>query len=400
MERTIVAQTKDEYPFKMFYDLERRFNNNQHHDRSNAQYCDAYVTEWEVDAAAGIHRVHPSLIEYAIEQDKTLKGTAFSAMGKAQQDAMEESVINRMNAYDILMGASRNNVKLITNTQNDYAQGMHRCAPDLPKQLKIMDGYSKTNIVVPIPNQGSYFAQSGRGRGQGDDRAQGWRRARGWTGKITDRSDKDWAKDKTCGRCGEVGHVARMCPNNLPKSKKKSSDDDRSKSSKSSHSLARSNQKEISKIKPKLKASFAQIKEARNTIDKLEDESLTDSDDESGSQFLMIGEHIMESTSGHEDESIYAEWWNHRWLSPSRVLLPLQDYEARGIFPPMWKIWLEKDLNEPVCKEETTTLKPLWCDYTRYLFHRNSERKDINTIVNEPYDASGLTIQEAHYDAS
>jgi hypothetical protein len=59
------------------------------------------------------------------------------------------------------MGVSRNNAKLITDTQNDDAQGMHQCAADLPKQLTIMDSYSKTNIVVPIPNQGPSFAQGG-----------------------------------------------------------------------------------------------------------------------------------------------------------------------------------------------------------------------------------------------
>jgi hypothetical protein len=38
-----------------------------------------------------------------------------------------------------------------------------------------------------------------------------------------------------------------------------------------------------------LKASFAEIKEACNKIDELEDESHTDSDDEDGNQFLIVG---------------------------------------------------------------------------------------------------------------
>ena len=157
-----------------------------------------------------------------------------------------------------------------------------------------MDSYSKTNIVAPVPNQGSSFAQGGRGRGRGDARRRGCGRARGGrTGKSTDRSDKDWAKDKVCGRCGETGHVATACPNDLPtKGKKKTSDDERSRSSKSSQGSAKSNQKQINKIKSKLKTSFAQIKEARNQIEELEEEDLTDSDDEDGDQFLMFGEHI------------------------------------------------------------------------------------------------------------
>ena len=77
IERTIVAQAKDEYPFKTVFDLERRFYNNQQHERTNAQYYDAYVTEREVDAAAGIRRVHPSLAEYVKEHDASCKGTHF-----------------------------------------------------------------------------------------------------------------------------------------------------------------------------------------------------------------------------------------------------------------------------------------------------------------------------------
>jgi hypothetical protein len=60
----------------------------------------------------------------------------------------------------------------------------------------------------------------------------------------------------------------------------------------------------------------------------------------------------------------------------------------------MWKIWLEKDPNEPVCEEQSTP-KGLWHCYTHYLFHKKCERDDINELVNGPYNASGLTLQEA-----
>jgi hypothetical protein len=69
--------------------------------------------------------VHPSLIDYVNKQDETIKGTAFADLGQTQKAEVEAAVIKRMNAYGFLMGAGRNNAKLITDIQNDYAQGMH-----------------------------------------------------------------------------------------------------------------------------------------------------------------------------------------------------------------------------------------------------------------------------------
>ena len=134
IERTIVAQAKDECPFKTVYDLERRFYDNQQHDRTGAQCYDACITEREVDAAAGIRRVHPSLIEYVKEHDASCSGTVFNALAREAQVALlAETVTNRLHACGFLMGASRNHAKLITDTNNDYAQGTHRFAADLPK---------------------------------------------------------------------------------------------------------------------------------------------------------------------------------------------------------------------------------------------------------------------------
>ena len=73
---------------------------------------------------------------------------------------------------------------------------------------------------------------------------------------------------------------------------------------------------------------------------------------------------------------------------------PLQHCQAMGIMPPMWKVWLDKDPLEPVL-EEATSNKVLWYDYTHYLFHKNSEREDITSTVNGPFDATGMTLEEA-----
>jgi hypothetical protein len=132
MERISIAQTKDAYPFKMVWDLERRFYNNQQHDRSNAQCYDAYVTEQEADAAAGIGRVHPSFIDYVIEQDHTLKVMAFADLSQPKQAEVEEAVIKRMYAHVFLMEASRNNTKLITDIQMTMPKARTDMQPTSP----------------------------------------------------------------------------------------------------------------------------------------------------------------------------------------------------------------------------------------------------------------------------
>ena len=152
-----------------------------------------------------------------------------------------------------------------------------------------------------------------------------------------------------------------------------------------------------------------QIKEARIKIEELEDKDLTDLDNEDGNQFLMFGEHIFpdldfkdleESNSGNEDDDPGPFMLNANiWCGMQQVnYYPLQHYNAMGITPPMWQVWLDKDPLEPVY-EEATTEKALWYNYTHYLGHKNSIRESITSTVHGPFDATGMTLAEARIAA-
>ena len=68
IEKTIMAQSEDEYPFETVYVCEQRFYSGQQGDLLNHRFYDKFNVQCDVDKAVGIERVHPTLINYMTEQ--------------------------------------------------------------------------------------------------------------------------------------------------------------------------------------------------------------------------------------------------------------------------------------------------------------------------------------------
>jgi hypothetical protein len=67
IERTILAQTEDQYPFATVYDQELSFNSFKQETLSNPQWYERFNTKVDVSEAVGVTRQHKVLLDYVAQ---------------------------------------------------------------------------------------------------------------------------------------------------------------------------------------------------------------------------------------------------------------------------------------------------------------------------------------------
>jgi len=252
IEKTVLAQTEDQYPFATVYEQECSLYGFAQHSLTNDQWYERFNTKVEVGASIGVTRQHKVLWEYVSEE--THRGIDFTSLTHDQQQAIKEDAEERYLSYIFLRQSGKQHSKLKMDLQNDFTTGDNRYPTNRQATLHLLDKYTKTAIVNQPISEGTAFAQRG-GKGK----------------KDKEPFDKSYWKDKTCYECQKKGHPSSHCPNKGAAGK---DDDDKSKSTKSSTSST-----VIRKLRKDFKKQFTTM-EAR--IEELnEDSDLTDSDDES-----------------------------------------------------------------------------------------------------------------------
>jgi hypothetical protein len=68
IERTILAQTKDQYPFATVYDQELSFYSFKQETLSNPQWYERFNTKVDVSEAIGVTRQHKVLLDYVAQE--------------------------------------------------------------------------------------------------------------------------------------------------------------------------------------------------------------------------------------------------------------------------------------------------------------------------------------------
>ena len=68
IERTILAQREDQYPFATVYDQEQAFYLFRQDNFSRAQWYDGFNTKIDVGEAIGVSRQHKVLLEYCANE--------------------------------------------------------------------------------------------------------------------------------------------------------------------------------------------------------------------------------------------------------------------------------------------------------------------------------------------
>ena len=99
IEKTILAQTEDQYPFATVYDQELAFYSFRQETLSNPQWYERFNTRVDVGNAIGVTRQHKVLLEYVAQDEHS---SAFDTLTAAQQETVRTDAEERYISYAFL----------------------------------------------------------------------------------------------------------------------------------------------------------------------------------------------------------------------------------------------------------------------------------------------------------
>ena len=269
IEKTVLAQTEDQYPFATVYEQECTLYSFSQNTLSNEQWYERFNTRIDVGTAIGVTRQHQVLLEHVASE--TSPNISFASMTPEQQTEVRTKAEERYLSYIFLRQSGKQHNKLKVDLQNDFTTGDDRYPKNRQATLHLLDKYSKSIVVShTTPSEGTSFAQRG-GKGGGNNSNQN---------QNKDDYDKDYWKDKKCYNCNKTGHPSNKCP-----LKKQKNDDDKSVSTRTSKSSKSDKATDINKAQKKLKKSFATLTSKINEMENESDLSDSDDDDEEQSHF-------------------------------------------------------------------------------------------------------------------
>jgi hypothetical protein len=347
IEKTILAQTEDQYPYATVYDIECGIYSFSQNLLTNEQWYERFNTRVDVGEAIGVTRQHKVLLEHVAAEYGTTK---FDDLPTDKQKEARETAEERYLSYVFLRQSGKQHNKLKVDLQNDFTTGDDRYPKNRQSTLHLLDKYSKTAIVSATTSEGTAFAQRG---GNGT--------------KNLSKKDKEYWKDKTCYICNEKGHPSPQCPHKnkkkpsdgdkSSKTNKNKDDDDKSRSSKSSKSS------EISKLQKQMKKSFATMETKIHELEK--DEELTDSDDDEEDSHFQFQDEIgfvqLESDSDDTATQEVHEIPGVTLQEATMLQQAFEDRNAKVLFKQNHGKKIELDLKNVILLDSQSTMD-LFCN--------------------------------------
>jgi hypothetical protein len=120
IEKTVLAQTEDQYPFATVYDQEAAFYAYRQESLSNAQYYERFNTKIDVGDAIGVTHQHRVLLEYVAQE---LHNEAFADLKPAEQETVRGDAEERYVSYVFLRQSGTQHGNLKVDLQNDFTTG-------------------------------------------------------------------------------------------------------------------------------------------------------------------------------------------------------------------------------------------------------------------------------------
>jgi hypothetical protein len=155
IERTILAQTEDQYPFVTVYDQELSFYSFKQETLSNPHWYERLNTKVDFSEAIGVTRQHKVLLDYVAQESYT---KSFEILGVAEQKLVRDDAKERYVSYAFLRQSGIQHGNLKVDLQNDFTTG-YNCYPKNRQQtLHLLYKYSKTVIPKVTQSGGTSFA--------------------------------------------------------------------------------------------------------------------------------------------------------------------------------------------------------------------------------------------------
>ena len=251
IERVILKQNEDQYPFAAIHKQNLAVLNTKQGGLSNTQWYERFNTRYDVARSVGVEFGHKVLWEYCTQ---LAHSRSYDSLGMNVQATIRQAAEGRYLTYLLLVNSCAQHELLRKEFQNNFMKGSNKYPENCPQTLLFLDRYSKS-IPMDGGSQGTAFTQKGGKPKMGEAK------------KATDNKkskkkdfDNEYFKDKPCFKCGKKGH---------PQSHRPSKDDNDDNSSISSKSSRNSNSARKPKIKDfenqfkSLTKSFAQLKSAQ-----------------------------------------------------------------------------------------------------------------------------------------
>jgi hypothetical protein len=163
IERPILAQTEDQYPFATVYDQELLFYSFKQENLSNHQWYERFNTKVDVSEAIGVTRQHKVLLDYVSQESYT---KSFEGLKVAEQKLVRDGAEEWYVSYAFLRQSGMQHGNIKVDLQNDFTTGDNRYTKNRQQTLHLLDNYSKTVVLKVTQSEGTSFAQKG-GRGSG-----------------------------------------------------------------------------------------------------------------------------------------------------------------------------------------------------------------------------------------
>ena len=270
IEKTILAQTEDQYPFATVYDQEQAFYSFRQDTLSSAQWYERFNTKIDVGEAIGVSRHHKVLLEYC--SNEHTPNSTFSTLSAADQVLVRADAEERYISYVFLRQSGTQHANLKEDLQNGFTTGDNRYPKTRQETLHLLDKYSKNVVPKSTASEGSSFLQQ-------------------------ESYDKKYWKNLECYKCGKKGHPANHCRGKKQQSKKTDNDkDDDDKSIASNAESVRKLSKDFKKMKKNFATVNTQLTKLAEDGENGSDLSESDQDESShfqiGLQFTQFKDHF------------------------------------------------------------------------------------------------------------
>jgi hypothetical protein len=157
IERVVLKQTEDQYPFTVVHEQSLAMLNTKQGGLSNTQWYERFKTQHDVARSVRVELGHKVLWEYCAQSKHSM---SYNPLGTTDQAAMRQAAEDQYLAYILLVNSSGQHKHLRKELQNNFTKGSDKYPENCSQTLLFLDRYSKS-APADSESQGTAFAQKG-----------------------------------------------------------------------------------------------------------------------------------------------------------------------------------------------------------------------------------------------